>query len=229
MQLQQIPVTIDYAQVLRYLGTRGNQPVDHEITKLIKDSVLIGKSLLSPAAVIEHFPSQPAGEHLLLGDSFYLPMVDPSLNYCNYCSVVAVTVGETIDQRIEKLFAKGEATQSVILDAVGTVAVEEAANRIVSFLSHQQRVKGLYPSVRLAPGYRGFPLHYLPKLLSIAGGKETNISCNEHYQMKPVKSLCFIIGWGNQPCDNHAKCSLCDKIYCQFRVVSTEGESGVVL
>lgn len=218
MRLPQIPVTIEYRQVTRYLGQRGNeQEFNSDLKPLIHKMINLGKSLMHPTATYANI--QLGGEQLDLAG------LKKTLKCYTGVSLVAVTVGETIEKEVEQLFQQGQSTQAVILDAVGTVAVEEAANWVLKLLSRQQRVKGLFPGPRIGPGYQGFNMKELPSFLFLAGAEQINIQCNKFYQMTPVKSLVFMVGWSSHKNKLKDKCTLCNKVDCQYRIVRTEGEN----
>lgn len=229
MLLPRVPVEISYRQVLRSLGTTEKQRVHPDLQDQINQMILLGKSLCHPAATLAQVPVVLEGERLSLGGvAFDLPELNKTLKGCTAVSVAAVTVGETIDREVEQLFQTGQATRAVILDAVATVAAEEAANQVIKLLSGQQKVKGLYPTPRLGPGYRGVKMDCLPLFLRLADSEQISVTCNEYFQMNPVKSLCFAVGWSPVQQKDTEKCNFCQQGNCPYRAVRTEGENGVV-
>lgn len=212
-----IPLTIEYMQVLRYLGVLEKAKVDERLSKIIQQCITQGKLLVKPAAVFSRVSVKE------------LPVPENLLKNCLFTSVVAVTVGENIERETSRLFQQGETTQGVIMDAVATVAVEEVASRVLTILSSQQRIEGLFPTPMFAPGNENLAIDYLPVLLRLAGGKQIGIGLNDYLQMTPVKSLCFLVGWTSTSCKPQNKCNLCNKKNCQFRRVRTEGEKHVVI
>ncbi|WP_333871177.1 Vitamin B12 dependent methionine synthase activation subunit [Desulforamulus putei] len=229
MLLPQIPVEIQHQQVLGCLGATGKQRIDRDLLDQVNEMILLGKSLLQPAAAVAQVRVSPAGDTVYLsGAAFHLPDLSQWLKGCSVASVAAVTVGETIEKEVERLFHRGLATRAVILDAVGTEAAEGAANQVVKLLARQMRIRGLFPTPRLGPGYRGLKMDYLPLFLEMAGGEQIAVTCNNFFQMNPVKSLCFMVGWSSEQQKEQVKCDFCHQANCQFRAVRTEGESGVV-
>lgn len=206
MIIPQVPVTVKYEQVLRYLG-RINQPISGELSQIIRKMIINGTALLHPTAVVtEITPNEQSWPAKLL-------------KCCTEASVIAVTVGETIDQEISRLSQAGETTAAVILDAVATTAVEEGADWVVRVLTEQHRGHGLLPTPRFGPGYGVMPMECLPGLYQRVGAAKIGITYSECWQMTPIKSLLFIVGWGTHKYDLQQKCRWCSKKDCQFRSI----------
>ncbi|WP_198006896.1 Vitamin B12 dependent methionine synthase activation subunit [Desulforamulus reducens] len=210
-------MTISKDKVFLYLGINDQGKVNSEMLEQIQQVIQAGRVLLSPTGILNQVPLRFHEKSIFISHDIKLRMKNSFLKNCTTASVVAVTVGETIDKEVAKLFEKGEATSGIILDAVGTVAVEEAADQVVRMLSQQMRLKGLFATPRLGPGYQGMPIECLPEVLYLAGGGKIKITTNEYYQMIPAKSLCFILGWSSQPSKYHKKCDFCHKTDCQYR------------
>ncbi|WP_143758760.1 Vitamin B12 dependent methionine synthase activation subunit [Desulforamulus ruminis] len=230
MLLSQIPVRVKYQQVLRMMGQPAAEELSAQNLEKIKPLLNLGQSLLHAAAFfsMHHFWLE---ENILRVNErvFHLAAPSNELVHCRQISVIAVTAGEEISRQGERFMHAGEMTAAFILDAVGTVAVEEAANYTVNLIARQQRLQGLHPTPRFLPGCRGFSLQDLPALLSLAKGERLGITCNDHFQMTPVKSLVFLVGWSAIEYKLASKCAACPKRNCQYRQSSMEGENQIVL
>lgn len=217
MLLPQIPLNIPLAKVLHYLGCKKTIDLGPDLLRQIEEVIQAGKVLAVPTAVSKQVSFGQEQQGVTLGHKHDLVIRDAFLRKINALSVVAVTVGEAIEQEVTKLFNDGETTKGVMLDAVGTVAVEEVAKQVIGLVASQMRLKGLFATARLGPGYQSMPLEYLPTVLQLAEASQINIACNEFYQMKPAKSLCFFIGWVPEHPKIHNKCDLCQKANCLYR------------
>ncbi|WP_003543378.1 Vitamin B12 dependent methionine synthase activation region [Desulfotomaculum nigrificans] len=217
MLLPQVPVSLKYEQVLRYLG-HGNQSFSGKPDRFITETITRGRALLHPAAVVaDMYPHEQEVWPQRL------------LKCCLKASVVAVTVGETIEQETNRLFQIGETAAAVILDAVATAGVEAAADWVVHILAQQNRGRGLFATPRYGPGYGGLAMEYLPTLYELAGAQQIGITFNQFYQMTPVKTLLFVVGWSINKYDHRSNCDWCSKKDCQFRKIWEEGEDQGVL
>ncbi|GAB6157816.1 hypothetical protein JCM39194_10160 [Desulfotomaculum varum] len=226
MLLPHIPLDLQLQQVAASLGVGSKQSIEQRWLTRLQEMINLGKCLLQPAAVAAQVQLSPDGATLYHREGlFYLPCLAPYLAECSTASVVTVTVGETIAREVTNLFSQGLAANAVLLDAVGTAAVEEAARRAVRLLAGRQRSKGLFPAPRLGPGYRGLPMDCLPLFLQMSGAEQIAVACNEYYQMQPAKSLCFMVGWRPRPTQEQIKCQSCQMINCRMRQANAEGES----
>ncbi|CCO06945.1 Vitamin B12 dependent methionine synthase,activation region [Desulforamulus hydrothermalis] len=229
MLLPHIPLDLQPQQVAACLGVGNKQPVEPRWLARVQEMINLGKCLMQPAAVAAHMQLAPDGATLYRREaSFNLPWPGSYLENCSTASVVTVTVGETIEKEVTGLFSQGLAADAVLLDAVGTAAVEEAARRVVRLLAGRQRSKGLFPAPRLGPGYRGLPMDCLPLFLQMSGAEQIAVACNEYYQMQPAKSLCFMVGWCPRPTQKQVKCQSCQMTNCRMRQANAEGESELV-
>ncbi|MEG6523551.1 Vitamin B12 dependent methionine synthase activation subunit [Desulfotomaculum sp. 1211_IL3151] len=217
MLLPQIALKIPPAKVLRYLGIKNSTDHWPELLRQIEAVIQAGKVLATPTAAITQVPFCLEQQGVVIGSMPDLVLGDAALRKISAVSVVAVTVGEAIEQEVTRLFNKGETTKGVIMDAVGTVAVEELSEQVIGLAARQMGVRGLYATAKLGPGYQDMPLEYLPAVLQLAEAWQINITCNEFCQMKPSKSLCFFIGWVPEPPKIREKCDLCQKADCLYR------------
>lgn len=200
----EIPVSIDLPKVLRYMG----QPVHKqslEILEHIRPMVSSVKHLVHPQAICTDLT--------VTAELVTIPV----LRCCKTASVIAVTVGKAIEEEINQLFNVKKTTAGLATDALGTVAVEEAANWVLELKGRQQRVKGLYATTRTGPGYPGVELMEVSRFLALAGADQIGLSCDEYGNLHPKKSLVFLVGWSHFKTTESHKCNRCKNISCQFR------------
>ena len=121
--------------------------------------------------------------------------------------LLAVTIGPQLEERVTKLFANDQLTKATILDAIGSVAVEEAANQLNQKIAKKAEKIGL-PSLtmRYSPGYGDLDLENQPQLLDLVQGQELGIKTNDSFLLIPQKSITALIGLGREKSDVQAKC-----------------------
>ncbi len=213
MLFAEISVAIDPQQVLRYMG----QPVNkqsQELLQHIENMVHETKHLLYPRAVCRDYVITP--------QLFLTPSINSLLHCCKTASVIAVTVGKAIEDEVDRLFQVKELTAGLATDALGTVAVEEAAQWVVAGKTRQQRLRGLYATAKIGPGYPGVELLQTSRFLTWAGAEQIGLTCDEYGQMHPKKSLVFLVGWSHQPTVDGHKCNHCHHHSCYFRQAPLE-------
>lgn len=221
MLLSQIPVSISVGQVLRSLGKRDESLDMHgSLDETFKQTLSMGRLLLCPSATWGNFSNSTEGH--FNSESRTVARLSQFTGFDNI-SVIAVTVGDNITKKVEQLFDLGKPTEAVILDAVGTVAVEEAAGWITNMLGTMQRKKGLFPKTYV-PGCSDLKISILPELIPLVNGEKIKISCDQYYQLNPVKSKVFILGWVTEKelCYLN-KCKGCQKADCLHREIPYGG------
>ncbi|AQS59575.1 hypothetical protein [Desulforamulus ferrireducens] len=212
MLFTEIPVSLNIQQVLRYMGQPLNQQSPRILEKVEKMAKEV-KHLLYPRAVCRDYP--------LHHEFIRQPTLGKVLHCSVALSVIAVTVGKAIEDEIDRLFKLNEPTAALTADAVGSVAVEEAAQWVLALKGKQQRQRGLYATARTGPGYPGVEILQTAQFLNWAGAEQIGLCCNEYGQMMPQKSLVFLVGWSRQqPTLVKHKCSGCPNLNCQFREIT---------
>jgi len=120
------------------------------------------------------------------------------LRECCRVTLIAVTIGGHIEGKMESYGKQNKMLESMILDAVGSECVEEAAIYISGLIETQVRKRGLIPTKRFSPGYGDLNLEvqrYFFKRLKLP---EMGLHLNDSLLMIPQKSITAFIGWKNR-------------------------------
>lgn len=140
------------------------------------------------------------------------------LDLCEKVTIIAVTVGEDIENTITRLSEEGEYTKALLLDAAATEAVEESADLLEKVIERYAYREGFNMTFRFSPGYGDFPLTMQHDILELSDGSEIGISLTDSLMLMPRKSITALIGFKrenayrkNNDCDN------CNKTDCNFR------------
>lgn len=140
------------------------------------------------------------------------------LNKCTKVTLITCTIGSTIDPYIDSYFKTGEFTKALILDAIGSTAVEYVAdtmNQYVHTAAHRQQHSLIS---RFSPGYGDWDLTVQKELVNAAGGQAIGIQVTSSSSLIPRKSVSAIIGWipglKNQQNSYTSPCDLCQMPRC---------------
>ncbi|MFO7820290.1 MAG: hypothetical protein R6V17_08665 [Halanaerobacter sp.] len=130
--------------------------------------------------------------------------------------ILAVTLGPKLEEQVDDLFTADEFTKATILDAVGSIAVEEAANELQKKIATEAKELGL-PSLtmRYSPGYGDLGLEIQEDLLSLLQGQKLGIETNESFLLIPQKSITALIGLGEEESTAQPKCDF-DCKNCEY-------------
>ena len=152
--------------------------------------------------------------------------ISAHLEGCEYAAVFAVTIGAGADSLIRRLQVEDMA-KSVITDALGSAAAEQAADLAEEEI--RKSLPGKYFTWRYSPGYGDLPLSDQPELLAaINAGKQAGIMLQSGNMMSPMKSVTAVMGvsdneiekkrTGCAECRSFEGCSLRRKgLHCGFQ------------
>lgn len=136
---------------------------------------------------------------------------------CGRAILFAATIGtETELQR--KRAAVTSPSRALVLDAIGTAAIESFCNALCDGWSRE--FDGSFLRPRFSPGYGDLPLALQRPLLScLDSGRKAGIYLTEALLMVPQKSVTAIVGIGRTGCTARLHdCTSCDKPDCAFRL-----------
>ncbi|MFP4081834.1 MAG: hypothetical protein ACLFVG_03640 [Candidatus Aminicenantes bacterium] len=106
------------------------------------------------------------------------------------------TIGSELEEETEKLMIKNELLRALILDALGSEAVEEVALQSDRLLADKARGMNLWPSKRFSPGYKNWKLKEQQFLFGMLPAQEIGVRLNpESWMMIPRKSISFRINF----------------------------------
>ena len=219
------------AQVLRYLGVSG-QAFEREDTAVMQlkqkalqiltglDAAIVPKTLhrvfpLCRDAAHGGFALLNAEDAPVLTLSGHL--VTTMLQDCSHAALLLCTLGLPFDGLLRTQQARGMA-KAALLDACGSVLVEEACDRAEDTLRAQY--PGLYLTDRFSPGYGDLPLSLQPLLLhALDANRQAGVYLTDSCLMNPSKTVTAIVGLSEQP--QGAKIRGCDccslRERCTFR------------
>jgi hypothetical protein len=212
---------IDKEEVRRYAGLRGAAAFPEALLDNACTEALL---LAKPRAVwnVYHYKDAPgvleAPEQLRLAGG----------NICRHlagaveAAVLAVTIGTALEEEVSKLFAAGEYTGGLLLDAAGTAAVEQAADAANGYIADQAARRGLAARSRFSPGYGDWPVTDQPAMVTLADGARIGLTVTPSCMLVPRKSVTAIVGL--TPADAHEGnrcaergCGVCPRTDCIAR------------
>lgn len=141
------------------------------------------------------------------------------LNSAKKIIVLAVTIGEEIEQMVTQYFSEGNYAYSVLLDAAATTAVESAADQMEKTFLPTMRAKGYQMKPRFSPGYGDWNLDVQPELLRLSNASAIGIHITESLMLLPRKSITAIIALTESACllKPSSTCHDCSQKNCLAR------------
>ena len=212
---------IPHDQTLRYLGYHGGAVPDDFQAELARCETLL-LSTVKPRIVWKLFDYQPDGS---FAGTDYMPAgrdIHRFLSDCGQVVLMAATLGIEAEALIRRA-QKRDMAEAVILDALGSAAIEEVCDNFCSDL--QKELSPRHLTDRFSPGYGDYPLteqSAVFRLLDVS--RRIGVSLSESGLMIPQKSVTALIGVSQQPIENRRSgCESCAlRETCAFR---KEGKS----
>jgi len=107
----------------------------------------------------------------------------------------------------------------MMLDSIGSEAVESVANEVNYIICQKAKTLGLRASPRSSPGYGKWDLTDQTVLFGTTHAYRIGVRLNEHYMMIPRKSVSFGIGIGSVMvnAEDATPCRRCSRGGCEYR------------
>lgn len=217
----------DLQEALRYLG-HGGQELPPALGSRLEELAERCRELARPRACLRSFEVSgsaltPDGVPVMRLDSCALELVGHDiarhLAGAQAAGLMAVTLGTPLEQELRRL-SLTDPTGEILLDAVATALVEQAADQAEGLLAEEATRRGLHATWRYSPGYGDFPLKtQRPLLAALDAQRRLGLSLTDSLLMIPTKSVTAVVGMLERPPSGGppgcAACALFDR--CSVR------------
>ncbi len=203
-RIVQLELALQRDEVVRFLDyPAGHQPptrIERLLAEVLREACQLANgrgcfSLLPASQAPELGLEDPGAEGLVLG---------------------LVTAGPALERRAHELAQQGQLTRALLLDAAGSAAAEETADRLSALVTAEE---GQASSCRISPGYGSWPLQAQPSIFARLPAAELGVELSPSLMMLPRKSISFALwlGAGQRPARGLAGCSRCQLAHCRYR------------
>lgn len=209
-----LQVTIERDEVLHFLGYPEGQKPFGRIAGLLGETLREARRLVRPRGVFELLPVSRAA--------------DLGVEALDATRLVAglVTIGDGIESRSTELLRAGAVTEALLLDAAGSAAAEEAADRLGALIAGNGAAGppgSLSPashlSCRISPGYGTWPITSQRALFELLPHEALGVELLPTMLMVPRKSISFAMWMGAdaRPIAGLSGCARCALEHCRYR------------
>lgn len=132
------------------------------------------------------------------------------------------TAGEDFTRMTTQLNEQGDIMEAYILDAIGSLTVEKAMDKIQASLKSEAQKQDVKISNRYSPGYCNWSLSDQKALFELIGENPTGIELSDSCLMTPRKSISGIIGIGKHLKHHKYGCEICTNSSCIYRKILHE-------
>lgn len=138
------------------------------------------------------------------------------LDQCQKVAMFVVTIGDYLEEMVAWLASHNSMVQSVLLDAIGSDAVEKVADSVHGKIEKLAYEQGLVTSRRFSPGYCDWDIRQQKVLFRAVNANLAGVHLTDRCLMIPQKSISGIIGLGpsTDSVEKYNPCKTCDKLDC---------------
>ena len=134
--------------------------------------------------------------------------------------LLAVTIGDTIEEQVTGQFQEGRYADSLLLDAAATTAVEQAADDMEKTIRQHTAPLGYEMLWLFSPGYGDWKIEVQPDMLRLSEAKKIGMQVTDALMLIPRKSITAIIGLipaQEKKAEKKSSCQSCTKTDCMAR------------
>jgi len=197
----------------RYLGYPAGKSPDQRVVEVLQQEKELLPELLAPQGVYGLFPGE-----VCFDDDF--PLYGREVFLC------IVTIGDQLEKRAAEHAARGDVLAGFVLDTLGSVYAEGAAEAAYLRLSDMAEKDGLFIGCRISPGYGTWQLTYQKKIFELLPADKIEVSLTPGLMMTPRKSVSFAAERSADPIRMREgeQCEYCELEQCRYRRQSKKTE-----
>lgn len=185
-------LSVDAKECRRYAGL---MKADFD-ESVIEEACMEAQLLAAPKGVYEIYDYDAEHQTVLSDPPFKLEgkLIAKHLREAEKVVMMAVTVGDDIEDHVTKYFEQGRYAYSVILDAAATTAVEQVADGLEKAVAPKIKKMGYKTRWRFSPGYGDWPLTCQPEMVRVASAASIGVRLSDSLMLMPRKSVTAIVG-----------------------------------
>lgn len=219
--LKGIRVRIREKEVLRLQGYKDEGPRG-DVAEILGREIEEGYRLIRPKAIFTRVTIREMGEESITLDNGLTLNAGQGLKDwrgSEYLGVALCTIDSALEDRVSELFLEGEYPAALMLDSVGSVAVDSVADYVNHFICQKARDLDIRVGPRLSPGYGRWDLREQRAIFALLPGEKIGVRLNENCMMIPRKSVSFCVGIGKGLESGRGidPCRYCGMEGCQYR------------
>lgn len=208
--LEGFGIEIDPAAVRRLLGHREENAAGSRkrLDEALAGALSRAESLVAPKGIYTVIAGRD-----LPGSEYF-----DELGRVAFC---ICTIGPAVEREVTALAAQDELLRAVVLDSVGSVAAEAAAEYMDVHIQAEASRDGLKTSCRASPGYGDWDIREQRALFDLLPAGRIGVRLSEGFMMMPRKSVSFAIHIAEKPARMRSEnsCRNCDFEDCPYRLL----------
>lgn len=220
----QIRPNLERNELTRLLGGRKTSRFSHSLQTKIRGLGVVAEKLIKPVIYYQRKGLEPQkGDSIRLegGIAFRSPRISKVISTCEEIVCFIATIGDDIENETKKLLKENRLSEAYILDAMGSVAVENMVDRFHKGFITRTHMDGKGITLRFSPGYCDWPITDQKKLFDLFSSNHLRVELKDSCFMRPRKSITGVFGItssnSHPPLYSYNPCSECGKGDCPMR------------
>jgi hypothetical protein len=219
--LDDIPLAIDPDEVLRFQGYKAGVDVpSDDVRGLFDEALALGRTLMRPRAVLRTLRVRTDGDRLTAaGVTLTIPRIAARWGAIDEIVAGVCTIGDVLEAHASDLWEARELPLAMMLDSVGSAAVESLAEYVNDQLCQEGITRGVKVTNRVSPGYGGWDVAEQRLLWQLCPGDAVGVTLNDACFMSPTKTITILVGAGAaaRVDDYFSQCARCWMRDCAYR------------
>ena len=221
--LDDVPLAIDPDEVLRFQGYKAGVDVPTaDVRALLSEALTLGRALMRPRAALRRLTVHRDGDRLTAaGVTLTIPRIAERWGAIEEVTASVCSIGDALERRAAELWEARELPLAMMLDSVGSGAVESLAEYVNDQLCAEGLARGLKVTNRVSPGYGDWDVGEQRLLWRLCPGETIGVTLNEACFMTPTKTITILVGAGVRARvdDYFNQCARCWMRGCAYRRV----------
>jgi hypothetical protein len=200
--IRDISLNLSRSEILRREGFKEYAEIRPQIQDQIEELLLYttDAGLLQPVTAYDIYTvKEITPQKMLLNDDAsvngtLLPTTFPE---AVELAVMVCTIGPALEKRVTEYTNSSETLRAMLLDGIGSAAVDILEQEACCFISKQAVERGHQAGSPVNPGMPGLDIREQQNILDLAHGEETGVSLTSSGIMVPRKSTSLVIAIGS--------------------------------
>jgi hypothetical protein len=224
MVLMEILPNVKDQELARLLGSRKSRNFSPSLRKKVKKLKDKTRRIIKPRIHFKKHKIQQisrGGVRLATDISLKSPKLSRTLQGSQELVCFVGTIGRGVEKEIKRLMNQQRLSEAYVLDAMGSVLVENLVDQFQSHLDGHYKTRNTSLGLRFSPGYCDWPVTEQKKLFELLEPHKAGVELTESCLMQPRKSISGVIPLF--PADNgrqleeYNPCWECQKLDCTAR------------
>jgi hypothetical protein len=220
----EVKPTLETRELARLFGGKKSRRFSNNVKRKVEKLKVIFSELLKPLLYYRRNKIEMASKdsvHLGGGLSLRSRKLSKSMENCEEIVCFIATVGNKVESQTKRLMEENRLSEAYILDAMGSVAVENMVETFHRRMMTKYETEGKGVTLRFSPGYCDWPLSDQKNLFSLFDLFHLKVKLTDSCLMLPRKSISGVFGvipsYVSLPVRSYNPCSECEERDCIAR------------